>query len=417
MTLHFSICSKCSLRTLSSCVWRRRLILSLILFSYLLTATRFLVLRADNIYLSLIGPDRTSNLASKQTSGVTGTLFNGEKTRLYKGNICFGTENNVCSNSALLNPRNTTRRSSRRWGVCTTINRIGDAIKAILQIPDWKVVVVADQKTPEYPIHRDMVFLSVAEQMALRNQFKDFIDLIPWNHFGRKNIGYLYAIINGAEMIFDFDDDNILKQKFIMNPSMPKEFHRINIASSCDQTTNAYKFMGAPKSNVDAWPRGFPLNLIRNECREELLKSSMSMMDDKIAIYQSLADHEPDVDAIFRLTRTVPFNFDPLNDKSIEFPEGIYTPFNAQATFFLPSAFWSMLLPITVRIITFVSLLKKFFPILIALIITLSCEGPWKSFGYMAIVHCTNYTMEIEQDCRNDSPCCNPVQKCTRIFG
>ena len=28
---------------------------------------------------------------------------------------------------------------------------------------------------------------------------------------GRKNVGYLYAIANGAKLIFDFDDDNLIK--------------------------------------------------------------------------------------------------------------------------------------------------------------------------------------------------------------
>ena len=38
-----------------------------------------------------------------------------------------------------------------------------------------------------------------------------FVDRLPWNSFGRKNVGYLYAISQGAKVIFDFDDDNILK--------------------------------------------------------------------------------------------------------------------------------------------------------------------------------------------------------------
>ena len=33
--------------------------------------------------------------------------------------------------------------------------------------------------------------------------------LIPWNHFGRKNVGFLYAIAHGAHVIYDTDDDNI----------------------------------------------------------------------------------------------------------------------------------------------------------------------------------------------------------------
>lgn len=39
----------------------------------------------------------------------------------------------------------------------------------------------------------------------------DFVKILPWNSFGRKNIGYLYAIAKGAKVIFDFDDDNLLK--------------------------------------------------------------------------------------------------------------------------------------------------------------------------------------------------------------
>lgn len=38
------------------------------------------------------------------------------------------------------------------------------------------------------------------------------VDHTPWRHFGRKNIGFLYAIEHGAEVIYDTDDDNRLKQ-------------------------------------------------------------------------------------------------------------------------------------------------------------------------------------------------------------
>lgn len=38
-----------------------------------------------------------------------------------------------------------------------------------------------------------------------------FITSLPWMSFGRKNVGYLYAVASGAEVIWDFDDDNMLK--------------------------------------------------------------------------------------------------------------------------------------------------------------------------------------------------------------
>ena len=53
-----------------------------------------------------------------------------------------------------------------------------------------------------------MVFLSHADQLKMNSSF---VNRLPWNSFGRKNVGYLYAVAQGAKVIFDFDDDNILK--------------------------------------------------------------------------------------------------------------------------------------------------------------------------------------------------------------
>ena len=55
---------------------------------------------------------------------------------------------------------------------------------------------------------KNIIFVSGSDQTHLQD---DFVDAMPWYHFGRKNIGYLYAIANGAKEIWDFDDDNILK--------------------------------------------------------------------------------------------------------------------------------------------------------------------------------------------------------------
>ena len=55
---------------------------------------------------------------------------------------------------------------------------------------------------------KNIIFLSENDQNKMN---VDFINDMPWHSFGRKNIGYLYAIANGAQVIWDFDDDNILK--------------------------------------------------------------------------------------------------------------------------------------------------------------------------------------------------------------
>ena len=54
----------------------------------------------------------------------------------------------------------------------------------------------------------NIVFLSENDQL---NMNLTFVEQLPWHSFGRKNVGYIYAISQGAEVIFDFDDDNMLK--------------------------------------------------------------------------------------------------------------------------------------------------------------------------------------------------------------
>jgi hypothetical protein len=44
-------------------------------------------------------------------------------------------------------------------------------------------------------------FVSVAYQKCMAADSDDFIAETPWNHFARKNIGYLYAIQHGPRGI------------------------------------------------------------------------------------------------------------------------------------------------------------------------------------------------------------------------
>ena len=69
-----------------------------------------------------------------------------------------------------------------------------------------------------------------------------------------------------------------------------------------------------------------------------------------IAVLQSLAEHQPDLDAIYRITMPVPFSFKRSNEtKLLLVPKGVLTPYNAQATLHLHPSFWALLLPITVH--------------------------------------------------------------------
>ena len=68
---------------------------------------------------------------------------------------------------------------------------------------------------------------------------------------------------------------------------------------------NPYPALGAPSN--PCWPRGFPMDALKNS--EDSINLAPVVSPGKFAVLQSLADLEPDVDAVFRLTHKTPFNF------------------------------------------------------------------------------------------------------------
>ena len=78
---------------------------------------------------------------------------------------------------------------------------------------------------------------------------------------------------------------------------------------------NPYPILGAP--SLPCWPRGLPLDMILNNDNKEEEENKFIYQNNKFsstnnanfAALQSVADIQPDVDAIYRLTRKTPFSF------------------------------------------------------------------------------------------------------------
>ena len=60
----------------------------------------------------------------------------------------------------------------------------------------------------ETTMENRIIFLSDEDQMKMSSKF---VSNLPWHSFARKNVGYLYAVAQGAKIIYDFDDHNKLK--------------------------------------------------------------------------------------------------------------------------------------------------------------------------------------------------------------
>ena len=167
-------------------------------------------------------------------------------------------------------------------------------------------------------------------------------DLIPYRSYPRKNIGYLYAIQHGAKIIYETDDDNSPTSGKIT--FYQKESGDFFVYKTDSPMVNPYEHFG--QSTI--WPRGYPLDHIADPPSHKFVKCEG--VDS--SIQQGVVNGDPDVDAIFRLTRK-----DQGVDLNVEFdaeappvvlPPNTLAPFNSQNTLFLHKALWALLLPSTV---------------------------------------------------------------------
>uniref|UniRef100_A0A7S0WJP5 Uncharacterized protein n=1 Tax=Ostreococcus mediterraneus TaxID=1486918 RepID=A0A7S0WJP5_9CHLO len=239
-------------------------------------------------------------------------------------------------------------RLKRTCAVSTTILEVNAAVERMVEALDASLVVVGDRKTNHSEwmgfqrLHSNSVtYLSPDDQMELPFEV---VKRIPWNHFGRKSIGFLYATAGGCEIVYDFDDDNHLKPEGFEALS---SWERFDVRLSTNtHVFNPYPYF-QPSNNELIWPRGFPLQFIRQKDTYDATMEPSSEPFKNLAVIQSLADHDPDVDAIYRLTHSLPVSFN--RKKTIVIPErGVYTPWNAQAVLVSRPAFFGLLLPVTV---------------------------------------------------------------------
>lgn len=424
--------------------------------------------------------------ADTKIEGTSGKLFKGEVVRQFDGQRQFkdvsvkdlAKRSKDAAASSRLKP--VSDRRCPHWAVVTTINEPTEAVQRQAMEEDWCLVVIGDRKGPrEYPLPQAAnwtVFLDDKAQETFAGDHP-LGKLLPWNHFGRKNLGFVFAILHGAQAVFDFDDDNMLldlpapstaghghmrgslganttghahpihgrklpnapntvahshspsasakdkahgstagghehkaaeakgtapKPAEAAQPAQPAAtaagaatvaakpaakralvlpgsghsdgLYHVNVPFAYNfSLLNPYPLMGATAH--PAWPRGYPLHLIKatyhhysstptssvaaplsspRGATNSFVLNKATVPAASVGVVQYLANHDPDVDAIYRLIQPLPLNFQ-LRQHPLLLPllnanrEQVFCPYNAQATLHTHAALWTLLLPITVH--------------------------------------------------------------------
>jgi len=221
-------------------------------------------------------------------------------------------------------------QAKKKFVVITSINEVNDVMRKYASLPDWEFVLVGDRKGPKHVNSDQIIFLDMQKQEELGFEY---FNHCPENHYSRKNLGYLYAISEGADIISESDDDNMPYDDWGQNINFYVE--------QCETISNTQFFNVYAEFYKKAriWPRGFPLEYVLTSH-----KSNANYQNCHIGVWQQLADGNPDVDAIYRLTQELPdIHFD--KHKNITLDKQVYCPFNSQNTFWSRKAFPLMYLP------------------------------------------------------------------------
>ncbi len=217
-----------------------------------------------------------------------------------------------------------------KWIVLTTINQPSGAILEYSEFSrrnDWGMVVVGDTKTPPDWNVPGVEYLSIDRQNDL---FGEFSKAVPTRHYARKNLGYLYAMTQGARVILETDDDNRPYPKFGTGLDIEVEGKRIGGTD----WANVYRHF----TDKLIWPRGLPLDRIHEAGND------LGTMKASCPVQQFLADADPDVDAIYRLLfkDNLTFNKSP---ETVILGKGTYCPYNSQNTLHFKECFDLLYLP------------------------------------------------------------------------
>jgi hypothetical protein len=216
--------------------------------------------------------------------------------------------------------------------VVTTIsapNRVLHALADGAREKGWQFYVIGDRKSPasfELPGSR---FLGLSAQTALPFRYAA---ACPVGHYARKNIGYLLAIRDGADVIVETDDDNLPTPEFFAPRDRRRTGHRLTTAG----WVNVYRYFTA----AHVWPRGLPLGEITGALTP---RDDLTTHEHDCLIHQGLADGSPDVDAIYRLAQGRDIVFDAAAD--ILLMNGAWCPFNSQNTTWFSEVFRLLYLP------------------------------------------------------------------------
>jgi len=215
----------------------------------------------------------------------------------------------------------------KKFIVTTTINSPTIATLKFCKIADkknWNFIIVGDIKTPhseyrqlEKQFNNTIYIPPESQELHL----KELSDIIGWKSIQRRNIGFVLAYNEGADIIATIDDDNI-----------PYDTWGDDVYVGTEMELDLYENISSlhfdpisPTNHNNLWHRGYPIEDLPFKNNIEY----KGKIKRKVLVQADFWDGDPDIDAICRLSKKPIVKFNKFNP----FCSNQLAPFNSQNTF------------------------------------------------------------------------------------
>jgi hypothetical protein len=221
--------------------------------------------------------------------------------------------------------------------VPTLLEGYADNFAKYGRLQDVSTIIVGDRKTPHDALRKlsadlkgrgfDITYVGLEEQEKYLDRFPKLKPLIPYNSDNRRNIGYLMAVEQGADILVAVDDDNFVgADDWYAGHSLVGARARLKTVSCSNGWFNPCGLMEYEPQRL-IYARGYPYakrwgNNVETHTTDE----------GRVVLNGGLWLNDPDVDSLTRLTE--PVRAVRVLEERVMLAPGTMSPINTQNTAF-----------------------------------------------------------------------------------
>jgi hypothetical protein len=297
----------------------------------------------------------------------------GEKIRTFNGERLFSQSENLLIKQKQPDLKKlNSKKECHKWAIYSipeptlvSFQGIGPRIEEFIPSDDWCVAIVtrelmkvsSDIRQRTARLHYLSLNQMAAKESGSMGEFTKALLRSSSTDSALKNVGYFYAIREGARYIMDLEDSEDMKhrwnnlEKTYFQPSPNLE---VDIPLLGDRSfLNPHTFLFNDTVLGTSWPRGYPQRHEHPHFSQPMIAiSNKPVQKSRIGIVQQLSS-KPDLDT----QGSILMQNTPIHTKNdggqisykhpLLVPRHAVSPYNAKATLHTLATLWSTLLPVT----------------------------------------------------------------------